>query len=66
MSAAIVQAERYARKLSVEQLLIKLQSKRGRDKVWLTVNYSPDWDTDCERNVVEAELRAEQRKRGLR
>ena len=31
---------------------------------WLTVRYSPVWDS--EKSVVDEELRIEQRKRGLR
>lgn len=41
----------------------RMAGKHGQG-VWLTVRYSPDWDS--EKGVVDEELRIEQRKRGLR
>lgn len=41
----------------------RMSAKHHRG-AWLTVRYSPDWNT--EKGVVDMELRNEQQKRGLR
>jgi hypothetical protein len=55
-------ASRYARKVCIDRLVRKIR-KYGKVMVSITVVDNPEW---TERAAVDAALREEQKKRGLR